>query len=130
MKYTIFNYLSDNYSGQYYFSGVPYSYDNIVWTGSSSKPTLEQLTTIVDQLNLDEPYNLLRQERNRLLAESDMYGLDDYPFVNALHRKTWRDYRQELRNLTETNTPRLTANGELDFSSVSWPIKPIPVKKQ
>jgi hypothetical protein len=130
MKHTIFNYLSDNYSGQYYFSEVPHSYDNIVWTGSSSKPTLEQLIDIVDQLNLDEPYQLLRKERNRLLAESDIYGLDDYPFVNDLHRKTWRDYRQDLRNLTETNTPRLTANGELDFSSVAWPIKPIPVKKK
>jgi Phage tail assembly chaperone protein len=129
MKHTIFSYLSDNYAGQYYFNGVPYAYDNLVWVGSSSKPTLAQLITIVDQLNKDEPYRLLRLKRDRLLAESDMYGLDDYPFVNDLHKKTWRDYRQELRNLTDACTPQLTDNGDLDESSVPWPIKPFPIKR-
>lgn len=129
MIYTIFSYLSDNYAGQYQFSGVPYSYNNMTWIGPSPKPTLEHLTTIVDRLNSDEPYRLLRLKRDKLLAESDMYGLDDFPFVNDLHKKTWRDYRQELRNLTNTNTPRLTANGDLDESSINWPSKPIPVKR-
>ena len=56
----------------------------------------------------------LRTDRNRLLAETDYYALDDVVLSAEL-----RKYRQELRDL-----PNGLSNAE-QVKSVVWPIKPM-----
>src|SRR5699024_2006188 len=43
----------------------------------------------------------LRQERDRLLRESDRTQIPDYP-ISAEDRAAWAAYRQQLRDLPET----------------------------
>ena len=53
-----------------------------------------------------------RAERNSLLADTDMYLIDDFP-VSASNLTKWKTYRQELRGM--------------DFSdpdNITWPTKP------
>ena len=62
------------------------------------------------------PYELLREERNKLLAETDwMASSDREP------SKAQKDYRQALRDLPSTANPKLVDNL---LSDVDWPTKP------
>ncbi|ADX06234.1 hypothetical protein 162300112 [Organic Lake phycodnavirus 2] len=66
------------------------TYETIVWYDETlAKPTEEELELKYDELLLDE----MREERNRLLRESDYTALPDYP-----QRDKWLAYRQELRD--------------------------------
>lgn len=53
---------------------------------------------------------LLRPERNRLLAESDWTQLNDTTLPED-HLAAWAAYRQDLRDLTN----EIDENGEVDF---------------
>jgi hypothetical protein len=66
-----------------------------------------------------EPMRLLRVERDRLLAETDWMGNSDVTMSSA-----WKTYRQALRDLPASSTPKLDSNGGLDMSSVTFPTKP------
>ena len=62
---------------------------------------------------------LLRVERDRLLAETDWTALGDVTMSNNM-----KTYRQQLRDLPASSTPKLDSNGGLDMSSVTFPTKP------
>ena len=64
-----------------------------------------------------EPMRLLRQERDRRIAETDWWVLPD-----RTASQEQKDYRQALRDITETQTPTLDENGQL--TNVTWPTKP------
>ena len=66
-----------------------------------------------------EPLRLLRIERDRLLAETDWTALGDVTMSNNM-----KTYRQQLRDLPASSTPKLDSNGGLDMSSVTFPTKP------
>ena len=66
-----------------------------------------------------EPMRLLRVERDRLLAETDWTALGDVTMSNNM-----KTYRQQLRDLPASSTPKLDSNGGLDMSSVTFPTKP------
>ena len=70
-----------------------------------------------------EPARLVREKRNKLLAESDWTQTRDNVRLND---GTWQLYRQELRDITKSASfnPKLNADGTLDESSVTWPLKP------
>ena len=59
----------------------------------------------------------LRNERNRLLAESDWTGLTDTALTNE-KLAGWKMYRQHLRNLPDG------LDTETKVKEVTWPIKP------
>tara|TARA_A100001201_G_C4008137_1_gene176673 strand:+ start:354 stop:704 length:351 start_codon:yes stop_codon:yes gene_type:complete len=61
---------------------------------------------------------LLREERNRKLAETDWMSFSDSPTMTD----AWRTYRQALRDLPSTAKPQLDENGQL--TNVTWPTKP------
>ena len=61
-------------------------------------------------LNDKEPIKLLREERNRLIAETDWWASSDLEM--SLARAT---YRQQLRDITKTYT---------SLDDVVWPDKP------
>jgi len=63
--------------------------------------------------------DLLRAERNKLIAETDWWAVPDRTMTQQQIA-----YRQALRDLPDNSTPTLTVNGELDKSSVTWPVKP------
>ena len=63
-----------------------------------------------DELIAGEPMQLLREERNRLLAETDWWGLSDLTMTSAQTK-----YRQDLRDITKTAT---------SLDDVTWPTKP------
>lgn len=66
--------------------------------------------------------NILRKQRNALLAESDWTQTAD----NALSsdKKTeWETYRQALRDLPSSASPKLSDDG-LSISNVTFPTKP------
>lgn len=66
---------------------------------------------------------LLRNRRNQLLAESDVKVLPDSPMTDS-KRNEWKTYRQSLRDLPATATPKITNEEQLDESSVTWPTPP------
>lgn len=64
--------------------------------------------------------NIIRMERDRLLAECDYVMMADYPIGEA-GRETWAGYRQALRDLPEqvgfpreVNYPAAPRKGEAD----------------
>ena len=78
------------------------TYETIEWYDTTiPKPTEEELELKYDDLLLDE----MREERDRLLQESDYTALPDFP-----QRDKWLVYRQALR----------------DYPSIWLPDRPFP----
>ena len=90
---------------------------------SSFGVTWEQVKTKYDELVSAEPFNLLRQERNKRIAETDWTQLKDID-LDIIRERNWKNYRQALRDLPAKSNPKLDSNGNLDMTSVSWPDKP------
>jgi hypothetical protein len=82
----------------------------VTWSQVSAKKT---------ELVNAEPMRLLRVERNRLLAETDWMANSDVTLAD-----NWKTYRQQLRDLPAGSSPKLSADGSLDMSSVTFPTKP------
>ena len=98
------------------------SYSGIQWSDSSvTKPTESALNTKVAELDAAEPMRLLREERFRLLSECDWTQGADVP--NSI-KTAWQTYRQALRDLPASASPKLDSNYDLDFTSVTWPTEP------
>ncbi len=87
------------------------------------QPTQEELDTKLKELKENQPYKLLREERNRLIAETDWTQLKDVD-LDFIRERDWKNYRQALRDLPSKSTPKLNSFGGLDMSSVNWPDKP------
>lgn len=67
------------------------------------------------------PMQLLREERNKRIAEEDWRILRAYSQGIELDDE-WKTYLQELRDLPETAKPSIDENGNL--TEVTWPTKP------
>ena len=99
-------------------------YNGIEWSDTVNiKPTEEEINRKIKELKTAEPFNLMREERNRLIAETDWTQLKDID-LDIIREKNWKNYRQALRDLPSKSTPKLNNNGDLDMSSVNWPTKP------
>ena len=83
--------------------------------GTTWKAVSDKKTELVNA----EPMRLLRVERDRLLAETDWMANSDVTLAD-----NWKTYRQALRDLPSGASPKLSADGSLDMSSVTWPTKP------
>ena len=73
----------------------------VSWTTVSAKK---------DELDAAEPLKMLREERNRRIAETDWWALSDVPMSDDR-----RLYRMELRDIT---------NSYNSLDDVVWPTKP------
>ena len=62
---------------------------------------------------------LLREERSKRLTETDWMANSDVTMTDA-----WKTYRQALRDLPASSTPKLNDIDDLDMTSVTWPTKP------
>ena len=87
------------------------------------QPTQEELDAKLTELKAAEPMRQLREERNKLIAETDWTQLKDID-LDIIRERNWKNYRQALRDLPSKSTPKLNSFGGLDMSSVNWPDKP------
>ena len=91
-------------------------YSGLKWTDSRPKPTEAEIQAKIAELEAAEPMRLLRQERNKLLAETDWrFRIDQEP------SQAWYDYCQALRDLPATAEPKL--ENEM-LTNVTWPKVP------
>ena len=95
-------------------------YDKLTWLSSDTKPTEAEIDAELKKLNDEEPMKRLREERNRLLVESDWMAYPDSPTMSD----AWKTYRQALRDLPASTNPVLDNNAPIGITSVTWPTKP------
>ena len=95
-------------------------YSGIEWLDEGqTKPTETEVTNKIAALDAAEPMRLLRQERDKRIAETDWRAGSDLTLASA-----WSTYRQALRDLPASATPKLNSNYDLDLTSVTWPTEP------
>ena len=95
-------------------------YSGLEWLDSSqTKPTETEINSKISELDNAEPMKLLRQERDRRIALTDWRASSDLTLASA-----WSTYRQALRDLPASATPKLNSDYELDLTSVTWPTEP------
>ena len=103
---------------------VSEQYNAVVWQDESqTKPTEDEVTAKVTALNDAEPMRLLRVERDRLIGQSD-WRITKAKETSTNIPAAWKTYRQALRDLPASSTPKLDSNDNLDMSSVTWPTPP------
>ena len=95
-------------------------YSGLEWLDSKqTKPTETEINSKISALNDAEPMKLLREERNRRIAKTDWRAGSDLTLASA-----WSTYRQALRDLPASASPKLNSDYELDLTSVTWPTEP------
>ena len=98
-------------------------YSGLTWLDKNqTKPTEEEINAKVTELSNSEPMKLLREERNKRIAETDWTQLKDVD-LDIIRERNWKNYRQALRDLPTKSNPKLNSIGDLDMSSVTWPDK-------
>ena len=103
---------------QWNLSGDDYS--GLTWLDSSqTKPTETEVNSKISGLDNAEAMRLLRIERNTRIAKTDWRASSDLTLAAA-----WKTYRQALRDLPATATPKLNSSYDLDLTSVTWPTEP------
>ena len=119
MKYDITHALQALKPGaQWVLRGTEYS--GLEWVDSGqTKPTETEVTNKVTALDAAEPMRLLRIERDTRIAKTDWRASSDLTLADA-----WKTYRQALRDLPASATPKLDSNYDLDLTSVTWPTEP------
>ena len=76
------------------------TYESIEWKDATTpKPTKEDLESLWNELLKDE----MREERNKLLSETDYTALPDFP-----NRDMYLEYRQKLRDFPAVWTEGMT----------------------
>jgi len=95
-------------------------YSGLEWQDSSqTKPTETEVNSKISDLDNAEPMRLLRLERDKRIANTDWRASSDLTLADA-----WKTYRQALRDLPASATPKLDSYYELDLTSVNWPTEP------
>jgi len=89
------------------------------WFSSEQQPTKTEIADKIAELDASEPIRLLRIERDKKIALTDWKVLPD-----QTPSDDWINYRQALRDLPASASPKLDSNYELDFSSFTWPTEP------
>ena len=119
MKYDVSNALQALKPGaEWVLRGGDYS--GLEWLdGSQTKPTETEVNNKVAALDAAEPARLLRAERDTRIAKTDWRASSDLTLASA-----WTTYRQALRDLPASATPKLDSNYDLDLTSVTWPTEP------
>ena len=101
------------------------TYADLEWLDKNqTKPTEEEVNAKISELEKEKPFNLLRKERNKRLAECDWIVTKNAEYGYNIP-KEWRAYRQALRDLPSiTYKPELDEFGNLKMDSVAWPTLP------
>ena len=110
MKYNITHALVVLKPGaEYSLDGEDYS--DLNWLDSGiTKPTETEINNKIAELDGAEAMKLLREKRNRLLAVTDWRASSDLTLSDD-----WKNYRNELRQIPQTQT---------DPYNITWPTEP------
>ena len=96
------------------------TYSGLEWQDSSqTKPTETEVNSKIASLDSAEAMRLLRIERDIRIAKTDWRASSDLTLADA-----WKTYRQALRDLPASATPKLNSEYNLDLTSVTWPTEP------
>ena len=118
MKYSISDALQSLKPGaEWVLRGTEYS--GLEWLDSGQQPTEQEVKAKLIELEAAEPMRLLRIERDKKIAETDWRVLPD-----QTPSDDWINYRQALRDLPASASPKLDSFYELDLTSVTWPTEP------
>ena len=118
MKYDITHALISLKPGaKWVLTGEDYS--GLTWLSSEQQPTKTEIADKIAELDAAEPIRLLRIERDRRIKLTDWRASSDLTLADA-----WKTYRQALRDLPATATPKLNSDYQLDLTSVTWPTEP------
>ena len=118
MKYDIADALQSLKPGaEWVLRGMEYS--GLEWMDSGQQPTEQEVKAKIIELDAAEPMRLLRIERDKKIALTDWRVLPD-----QTPSDDWINYRQALRDLPASASPKLNSNYDLDFSSFTWPTEP------
>ena len=94
--------------------------NRVEWVDSDvTTPTDSEIASKINELNAAEPMRLLREERDRLLAETDWWASSDRTMTSEQ-----TTYRQALRDLPSTEGSNATIDDNDLLSGVTWPTKP------
>jgi len=94
--------------------------ESLDWKDERPKPSDDEINAKIIELQNAEPLILLREERDKKLAETDWWTLRASDGVAMTQEQ--KDYRQALRDLPSTASPQLDEQGNL--TNVTWPTKP------
>ena len=95
-------------------------YTGLEWLDSKqTQPTKTEVIDKVAELDAAEPMRLLRIERDKKIAQTDWRVLPD-----QTPSDDWINYRQALRDLPASASPKLDSTYNLDLTSVTWPTEP------
>lgn len=108
-------------SKQWVWRGSEYS--GLEWLDSGTAPTEAEINTEITRLTNLEPMRLLRVERDAKLAACDWVTTKAADTGVAVS-DAWKTYRQALRDLPASATPKVDSNGDLDLTSFTWPTEP------
>ena len=119
MKYGIGSALQALRPGaEWTLSGEDYS--GLTWIDAKqTQPTETEVNSKIASLDSAEAMRLLRIERDRRIKLTDWRASSDITLADA-----WKTYRQALRDLPASASPKLDSNYELDLTSVTWPTEP------
>ena len=100
------------------------TYADIIWKNTEvTKPTETEVNNKIAELQNAEPMRLLRMERDQRLASCDWRVIMAKETGSNIPA-AWKTYRQALRDLPASASPKLDSNGDLDYSSVTFPTEP------
>ena len=85
----------------------------IVWDKGTTPISKEEIKKVLPQVQFEVELDWLREQRNRLLRETDFYALPDVTMSDEI-----KTYRQKLRDITKG----LTTVDEI--KAVTMPTKP------
>ena len=90
------------------------------WQDSKqTQPTKTEINSKISELDNAEAMRLLRIERDVRIAKTDWRASSDLTLADA-----WKTYRQALRDLPASASPKLDSEYELDLTSITWPTEP------
>lgn len=92
------------------------NYEGLIWMDENTpKPSKQELVMECEKIINEQPWKVLRKQRDILIASTDKYATIDYPHTNEQSKQAWLDYRQALRDL-----PSVT----IDVNNPVWPQSP------
>ena len=101
------------------------TYADLEWLDKMQpKPTEEEVNAKVSELKKNEPFRLLREERDRRLTACD-WVVAKHTEHGKIVPENWKRYRQALRDLPSVSyRPEMDGQGQLKMDSVAWPTPP------
>lgn len=113
MGYAKVNLFKPHTQTQKMVSSEPYLEDGWVYTVTVVDKSDDEIAA-EEAAKTDAAARSVRNQRNRLLAESDWTQVDDTPLTNTA-KQEWAIYRQALRDITKQD----------GFpASITWPVQP------